>query len=202
MSSPRFADLTPTEQREYRRLRAEGTGARLALRIAGKDHGGPDVPIEHGSMLERDGFRLTVKIERDHLDPSDTGIGFYTSAWEDGATLDRKREGYHVGRDQHPYFRPEATEADHRRSGATREEARRYVLQDLARAEAFGDEWHYIGICLTAEREGVELAQVSVWGVATDEGDCMMRHHVDDLAGQAIEEARDALKRLCGCHPE
>jgi len=192
--------LTPSERRVYREARAQGEPARFAYLIATKDRGGPDVPIESGEKFEREGFTLKVEIESDHYaTPEDMGLGLYTSKWEEGCTLDRKREGYHVGRDQHPYFRPENTFNDHVKSGATREEARKYVLQDLKRAEGYPEQWYYLTVRVVVYRAGIELGSSCVGGIESDIGDRYLRETVDEQADEALAEAKDALETLCQC---
>ncbi len=195
---PKYSDLSPYEQREYARLRAEGTGAQQALLIAGKDHGGPPVADEDGETFERDGFLLTVRIKVDeYCTPEEMGLGKYTSTWEEGRTLDRKREGYPIGRDQHPYFLPDYTYEQHRKDGSTHDEALSYVRADLKRAEGYADDWYYITIRVTAERCGVELGSASVGGIEDDCGKRYIRDIIDEQADEAIAEAQEALKALC-----
>lgn len=191
-----MASLTATERREYDRLRSKGHEAKGAWLSATRDKGGPDYPTEDGATFDREGFQLRLTFKRDHLTPEDTGVGSFVGEKTDG-TLDRKHHGYHVGRDEHPFFLPECTEQQHIDMGSPREEARRYVLQDLERAEAFESEWWYQGIIVKASREGIELGEGSLWGVETDCGLRHLRSVVEEMTEEAITEARDALGRLC-----
>lgn len=195
------AAMTPSERYEYDRMRGMGYGAHAAWLSATRDRGGPDVPTDHGDTFERDGFILTVNITRDHLTPRDTGVGQFVSTWQDGC-LDRKREGYHVGHGEHPLFLPDITQAEHEASGPnyiSPEEARRYVLHDLDRAERFESEWWYTVIGVTAEREGIELGAEYLGGIETDCGERYKRQTINELADEAIHEAKEALERLCAC---
>lgn len=200
MNTTKRNPLNSSERRAYREARERGNPARIAFDIATKDRGGPDVPIEHRSMFKRDGFDLIVSITYDEwATPEELGLGKFTSTWKEGATLDRKAEGYTVDRHCHPYFEPDYTYAMHRKDGDDHETARKYVLADLARAEGYPEEWHYVSVRVTASRKGVELGSSSVGGVDSDCGDRYMREIVDEQATEALSEAKDALADLCSC---
>lgn len=198
----KLSDLNYYEQREYRTLRQKGLGARLALVIASRDHGGPDVPTDHGDQWEQEGFDLRLEIEGDDLSLGDVGLGHYTSTWQEGC-LDLKREGYRVERGQHPYFLPDMTLADHMASGSSYKDSLLYVRQVLARAESFCQgEWHYQRVLVTVSREGIELASASLGGLESDCGLRYLRETIADLAEEAIQEAKGALESLCTCEGE
>lgn len=70
---------------------------------------------------------------------------------------------------------------------------------DFDRLKAFcDDEWTYIGVVVTASRNGVELGRDSLWGI---ESDCeeFILDCASDVAAQAVSAAREALASLCDC---
>ena len=72
------------------------------------------------------------------------------------------------------------------------------------------DDWYFCGCIVTASREGVQLGEASLWGIEcnlftyTDEDDNVIgqgwvgpsKEVVDDLIAEAIEDAKDNLRRL------
>lgn len=174
---------TATLQRRYRRARAEDPylPARYALSVARAT----DDALANGHREERDGWTLTLELEDDPHGWSWVGAEFE----HDGAT-------YYSPTDP-PYGEDEAY-AELRRAGASRsvaselaaERARRwrhYVVHDLYAMVA----------TVTAAREGVELGSASLGSVDLEFGTDMPREYFDDLAGEALEEARATLARLC-----
>jgi len=62
-------------------------------------------------------------------------------------------------------------------------------------------DWYYASLIVTASRDGIELGSASVCGIESDSGDYM--HDIaDDLAAEAIDDAREAIKSLCDCEGE
>lgn len=60
------------------------------------------------------------------------------------------------------------------------------------------NEWSYIGIIVTAFRNGIELGSASVWGIESNAGE-YLRDTANELLEEAIGEARDNLASLCDC---
>lgn len=188
--------LTGFERAEYLRKRREGWGALSAYYHATRDKGGPDVPLEDGERFERDGYSLRLSLKTDEwFGTGDANLGEFRSAWVDGC-LDRKVEGFPPGRNEHPYFLPGITEAEHIKGGAERADAARYARADLARAEGFGVDWVYLSILVSASKQGIELGSASVCGVEDDSGKRYLRETISELASEAISEAADALASL------
>lgn len=60
-------------------------------------------------------------------------------------------------------------------------------------------DWCYVGVVVTASRDGVELGSASLWGL---ESDCDEDHLADcacELAEEALDEAKERLASLCQC---
>lgn len=192
--------LTPEQRYDYDQQRAKGHLAKAALIYAKRNEGGPDVPHEDGETFERDGFTLTVRVFPDYdIDYEEMVYGSWKHS-ESAGTVDRAKAGYFVGDYEVGYFLPNITEDEHIEGGATKAEARRYVLEDLDRAERYEkNEWHALAIRLTATKADVELGSASISGIASDEGDSYIRWNVNELADEAIDQAKEAVERLCGC---
>ena len=69
---------------------------------------------------------------------------------------------------------------------------------------AYGHDWWYAGVVVKASRAGVTLGSGSLFGIESgcqDQGD---RQHLTetafDLAADAIAEAQQTQRTLCGCH--
>lgn len=60
------------------------------------------------------------------------------------------------------------------------------------------DEWHYVGVVVSAHRAGVELGSASVWGIISDAGG-YLTDAANGLIGDALTEARATLASLCEC---
>lgn len=70
---------------------------------------------------------------------------------------------------------------------------------DFARLKAWcEDDWYYVGVIVTASREGIELGSASLWGIESDAEDYLVEV-ANELAEQAVEEAQAKLARLCAC---
>ena len=77
---------------------------------------------------------------------------------------------------------------------------RRYAAMaaraDFERLQAWcDDQWGWIGVIVTVEREGVKLAHASLWGIESDSPD----YHVDvanQIVDEALSEAREKIAAL------
>lgn len=58
------------------------------------------------------------------------------------------------------------------------------------------DEWCYVGVVVTASREGLELGSASLWGIESDAGD-YLTEIANELIDEAMEEAKATISRLC-----
>ena len=74
----------------------------------------------------------------------------------------------------------------------------RAAFDDFARLRAWcNDEWHWIGVVVTAEREELELGRASLWGIESDSG----AYHAKvaaELLPEALADARATLAKLVG----
>lgn len=87
--------------------------------------------------------------------------------------------------------------AMHRATMTARQYAALAARADFERLRNFCDgDWHYCGVIVTVSRNGIELASASLWGVESDAGD-YLREVADELACEAMAEARDTLESLC-----
>lgn len=72
--------------------------------------------------------------------------------------------------------------------------------QDYERLRKFLDgQWGYVGVVVTASREDVELGHASLWGIETDSDPSYFVEVAEELAEEAIEQAREMLAKLCDC---
>lgn len=88
-----------------------------------------------------------------------------------------------------------------------RQKAARAARFDYETLKAWcNDEWRYVGIAVTASREGVELGRASLWGVEADHPADPYNEYLqtvaNEIAGEAMSEAREMLARLCNCSVE
>jgi len=60
------------------------------------------------------------------------------------------------------------------------------------------DRWHYVGVIVTASKDGIELGRASVWGIES-EAEAHLLETANELAPEALTEARATLAKLCDC---
>lgn len=78
-----------------------------------------------------------------------------------------------------------------------RQKAARAALADYKYLKAWcSDNWHYMGLIVTASKHGIKLASASVWGIESTSGDDYFLEVANDLAADAIFEARAAIESL------
>lgn len=71
--------------------------------------------------------------------------------------------------------------------------------EDERRLRAYyAEEWGMDALTVIASREGVELGRASLGGVESDNSEENVQHILGELAGEALDEARERLARLCG----
>lgn len=126
-----------------------------------------------------DGFRLVATLQTDHDagKPDQNDDGFWPS-------LDPKSAGF-IG-------------AKSRRTLARHMAKAREVMAAWER-----DDWFYVGVIVTASRNGVKLGEASLWGVDCNypgpRGNAYLLEVANEIAGEAISEARSKLATLCEC---
>ena len=181
----------------YQTLRRQGFGARhalsclrgrIALDLKCAATGFAWAENRHGSLHARwqqEGFDLTAAVVNDEDGWWTSGVDFigrFSSRWESGAIR------HHQGdRNAHKWFIP-ANLGDPK--------------QEYRRACAFGRDWWYVGMKVEASRAGVALGEGLLFGI---EFDCRsdrqyLTQTAFDLASQAVTEANEKLRLLCGCH--
>jgi hypothetical protein len=75
-----------------------------------------------------------------------------------------------------------------------------YGREDYRRACAYGDDWSYLGMQVSASRAGIVLGTADLWGIESDAGDDHVTEIALDIAADAVHRAAAALTQLCGCH--
>lgn len=129
--------------------------------------------------LEIDGFTVTARIYRDDCSdrPDERQDGFWPS-------LDPNDAGY-IG-----------------------PKSKSTLARHMAKAKAIvkaweNDEWFYCGVCLTVEKEGVQLTgryDHALWGVECNypgSDNSYLTDVAHDLLDEALEAAREKLEALC-----
>lgn len=82
---------------------------------------------------------------------------------------------------------------------------REYGRQDYDRACAYGDDWLFVNVTVTAFRCGVQLGSAVQQGIESDAGEDCFTEAAFNLSEEALTEARAAVSRLCtsfDSHPE
>lgn len=137
------------------------------------------------AQWQEEGFDMTAALVNDGDGWWTSGvdcIGRFSSRWAPGAV--RHRQG---GRNAHEWFIPANL-------GDPKEEYRR--------ACAYGRDWWYVGVKVKSSRSGVILGGGLALGIEFDfrPDRQYLTQTAFDLATQAISEANDKLRQLCGCH--
>ena len=105
----------------------------------------------------------------------------------DDATKLARKEGW----DAEPY------NTDKRET--PRQQAAKAAKADFERLKAWcNDDWHYVGVIVEAYREGIKLGSASLWGIESDSDD-YLEEVAEELADEAIEEAKAKLASICAC---
>lgn len=148
-----------------------------ACRIARRDGWG--VPFyrtdtEHGANGL---LRVSAQYFRGH------SLETYVSAWSDDIN-DAYRDVYAQLRATFPSDRAYAAAA---------------AEADFARLKAWcEDDWYWVAVIVTAYKGGVKLGSASLWGIESDAGD-YLREVANELADEAVSEAKAKLEELCEC---
>lgn len=82
--------------------------------------------------------------------------------------------------------------------GTKGEQAERAVNADFRFLKAWcDDEWQWVGVIVTASKNGIELGNASLWGIESESRDYLLEV-AEDLASEAVSEAKATLGGLCG----
>lgn len=129
------------------------------------------------------GYVLEAIIECDEagwdMDGADT-IGRFTDRWAPGA-IEHDRFNTRICQ----WFIPACAENAH-------------VL--YRRACAYGHDWTYLSVTVTAMRDGIKLGVGSLFGIESDSDDDYLAEIAFALTGEAISEANRSLDTLCAGH--
>lgn len=80
-----------------------------------------------------------------------------------------------------------------------RQQAAKAALADFERLRSWcNDGWNYVGVLVTASRDGIELGSASLWGIESDAGD-YLDEVATELVDDALTDARTTLESLCRC---
>lgn len=80
-----------------------------------------------------------------------------------------------------------------------RQQAAKAARADFERLRGWcNDEWHYVGVVVTASRDGIDLGSASLWGIESDAGD-YLDEVATELLDEALADARTTLESLCRC---
>lgn len=148
---------------------------------------------------EVDGWTVALRVEDDQW-PDLSWLGKWSDTWAPGAIPNPEHhEGYKAGTVCR-WWIPAQTEDEHYRGlramkyGRTRarELARSYVIQDFRRA----CELVPVVATVSVSRAGIELGRASLGGI-DDEAYARSWDVLGDLVDEGIDQARDALARLC-----
>lgn len=169
----------------------------------------------HGDRaeLDRDGFHVIIRVEPD--DYNDLSyLGTFSDRWEEGAIQLAPHEGLRaIGPtqgDAYRYFVPAITEAETRAhlnklgysKGVAADMAREDVMRSL---EALTTTTSSM-VSVTAYKAGVDLGRAVLGGIDTswdqsyEEARRYIEQTIDDMIGEAIDEARETLESLCAEH--
>lgn len=135
--------------------------------------------------VDVDGFTVTARIYRDDCSdaPDERQDGFWPS-------LNPADAGY-IG------AKSPRTLARHR--------AKAQAIMDAWKR----DEWHYVGVALTIEKDEVQLTgqyEHALWGIECNhpygDGNAYLSEVAGDLLAEALDAARAKLATLCACEEE
>lgn len=157
------------------------------------------------ATFELDGFVILAKVERDE-DPDLSWLGEFSESPEEGA-IDHHETDQWLGRsDRGPrYFNPCDYALDYylNEEKLQPEEAKQkadlQANKDYKRLVAYyQNEWDMVGVVVTASKAGVELGDVSLWGIESDSAKSFFKGLVrNELAPEAIRIAKKTLTKLC-----
>lgn len=160
--------------------------------------------VGRSNVFEREKFRFVASIEPDDdSHPGDTDFyGSFTSEFDFPDTLKRRVK---PRRNEHGFWRPQkgsdvrSVAAFLNASGVAKAEAYERALaaayQQMARLEAYGESWSYVGVVVRAyaiddDERRYELAYASLWGIESDSD----RSYIDDTVKDLIAECERELE--------
>lgn len=169
--------------------------------------------MNSSSNSTNDDMQITVSWDIDTW-PDLSYLGKYTDDADAPGAIDRAAAGYFIGRDQYRYFVPAISEDEHYRGLITminpknpakkpygkrtaRAMARRYVLEDLARMEAYEKEnWSMLVCRVLLSWKGLDIGRAALWGIESDSDYSYFVETVTDLVWEAHAEAVQTLADL------
>lgn len=164
------------------------------------------------SDLTREGFDITVYVKPDeHTDPPWVACDGHgpVSEW----TTREKAPGERIlssARGSRRYYDVAGamdlakkggwgTKGGRKLGETANEYAARAVAADFDYLRGWcDDDWHYVGVIVTASRAGVELGSASLWGIEGGDEDYVVEVGAE-LVTEAINAAQTKLAQLCLC---
>jgi|GEM_PF-1156508 len=129
---------------------------------------------------EQDGFTLKARVVDDIDGWYARGVdvyGRFSDQWDIGAI-----QHWQGDRRSYKWFIPADTTYRH---------------ESYAKACDYGRVWEYVGIEVTASRQGITLSSTTSLGIESDSGEAYFTQVAFDLAMEAMAEAKIKLRQLC-----
>jgi hypothetical protein len=202
--------LNASMLRAYRAERAKGYGAKVSLQIVKsnerfkdmfdwQDAGGSGDVFKKVRWSEQ-GFNLYATMAYDtDADFALEGLGEFTDHHDAGAMK------HSDGGREYKWFVPSYSlaerYADARKAGYAKEPARLKALEgierDYRRARRYGDDWSSVGIRVRVYKDGIELADESVWGFEYEYPYTYANEATREVADEALWAAKkDLLEKI------
>lgn len=128
------------------------------------------------SSVEHEGFTITAKV----VDDDDADLSFYgefSNTPKEGA-IEHELGTHHTFN----YFNPADKE---------------YAQEAYKRMCSYGESWTMYGAKVIVSKKGVKLAEASLRGIESDSDDAYFLEVFNDLASEALTEAKSKLNELC-----
>lgn len=198
----------------YRRCRGQSCTPVGALAAARSELRGQESPLDwqdqrgcQTARWQQAGWEMVASTKADqYCTPQEMALGQFTDQWRPGAIDHWGRTHHSDYKDANTFrwFVPTNSYQEHlaglRRLNFGRHQAhtlaRSYCLQDYRRACEMGQSWDAIILSVTVCRGGVELGRASCGGIESDCDDGYLTEMAQDLAREALAEARKNAREL------
>lgn len=126
-----------------------------------------------------EGFTLRTKCEED-TDGDTSWLGEFSNTKADKFSIEHEPGNHKTFN----YF------------NAANVESNEEALQNYKRAAGYGERWGYYGLKVEAYKGDILLGSASLWGVDSDSNDSYLLWSFNELANEALEDAKVNLKNL------